>query len=1130
MLREQLHLKLGDHRKNRTDNPPAITEVASDSSESSDGSESDDQEWPIKGILRETSTEYLIDWEGPYEPTWEPKENASAAAVEAWNRKRKTTRERTSLSRLASEGTCETGSSVSSLSETPSDPTDSQHTNIKSEIDQSDTDQSDTESIASSALFVHQDNLPDIVSSLKTEYVEASGCSLASISSYSESSTRYRSQDNDAAAFEYVPETPSPPAYLRPGELDEATASDASGRGPAGSSQPHPVSPCSLPEQYFAGNHEVSLGSSYPASPGLGLCSGVSEITAASNRRLNRDPASQPVDLLGPIIGGTLRLSYGISHFSHNLPDSGLVHWTCGDSIPETILPTLSQNSGDLVLEGSIQSIHPIPGSPIAISSDQIMEDKEVDPPGHPVADGSREQYGDLSTPASKEKMHNTWGQLSVEAHAVETPSSMDDIEASVPPPVPETTAPLSVRADPDLFAHPHIAVHHGHSEPLLPPSELAHADQGGQPSFQTIHPGALTVTGTEEVTPGAVNLGPSEFAITLPMDSRVKDDYERVITDAATCIRQFFDSFQPSSQISELERAAIHTEMRQVIDRLSNVSTHPDLNISDHLKDPDRNLEKQASWAEYSSAKFLFLGHLIEIAGAHELHIILAVQNQKKQAILERYLKGKGFLYTRPRENMGSDLEVSLVKGSISFGIHPSESPRELYKPPCAIFALDSYFSPKSPSVQHIRTTYARNGSLLPVIWFLVAKTTEHIERCLPDGPEPDRLRLLAHYVARFHDEVGDLQDDALGVHEDAEEILGYLLDSVAGWPLPPIEPLRFVSLEDLECYSPGEAMVAAQKRALDEEPGNQSSKRARVDTQTDTQPTASTSAPGQTLDLDLKSLEKHLLQMKSVHAAEKGQLEAELARVNARCHELEHALSRLQYRYEDRTKELHVTRQKSDSVAEKSKSLEQRFEKQKETISTLKEERSDLKRELDEARQALKDGGGSPAELEAAREEIRRLQKENLDLVRKADYERHQSEYTREQYQNASSAAAQSGTENRQLVADNEALKRKADTNITKLREMHVSEESVRNIARIEELETILATRDEFLRRREDELREIRKNRPSTRSTSTQPRSPKWAASSRPTSPGVVHNGNGNGAIGGRGSALRYSSEMPF
>jgi chromosome segregation ATPase len=281
--------------------------------------------------------------------------------------------------------------------------------------------------------------------------------------------------------------------------------------------------------------------------------------------------------------------------------------------------------------------------------------------------------------------------------------------------------------------------------------------------------------------------------------------------------------------------------------------------------------------------------------------------------------------------------------------------------------------------------------------------------------------------------------------------------------------------------------------------------------------------------LDRDLQSLEKNLIQMKHIHGSEKAQLQAELARANSRFEEIEKALGILQHRYESRMNELHAIRQERDRLSENKPSLEQRIEKQKETISSLKEERAELKRELDEARLALKDGGGSPAELETAREEIRRLAKENSNLERKAEFEKNQSEYMREQYQTASTAAAQSGTESRHLAAENERLKRKAESNAVRLSELHMKDESVRHIARIEELELILATRDEFLRRKEDELREIRKNRPSTRSTSTQPRSPKWAGS-RPTSPGVGNNGNGNGGIGGRGSALRYSSEMPF
>lgn len=103
-------------------------------------------------------------------------------------------------------------------------------------------------------------------------------------------------------------------------------------------------------------------------------------------------------------------------------------------------------------------------------------------------------------------------------------------------------------------------------------------------------------------------------------------------------------------------------------------------------------------------------------------------------------------------------------------------------------------------------------------MVWFLIANTCEHVERCLPDLPEVDRMRVLLQYSARLHDEVGDLQEDAFGVHESAEEILNYLMDSFASWPLPAIEPLHFVSPEELESSTPSsdESHPTAQKRSL--------------------------------------------------------------------------------------------------------------------------------------------------------------------------------------------------------------------------------------------------------------------------------------------------------------------------
>ncbi|KAI3128692.1 hypothetical protein CBS147326_6717 [Penicillium roqueforti] len=1113
MLREQLRSpKLQSHHRKNTDRPSATIVVISDSSESSDGSDLDDEEWPIKCILRETDTEYLIDWEGPYDPTWEPKENASELAIRVWNKQK--ARRSSALDRKSTSRRITQSPSVVEVSSSSSEENTGQGDSYRTTFDETEDTDSDNHSRASSSLFVQQDNISEIVDSLQSQYIEVSGCFYGTASLPQSPSTNPRLQ-----ADEYIPESPIPPEYPQRGEWDDVNTQ-----------QPGP---------YSAEINNVSELLSHPNTPGVGLSSNVSEIAETPVQ-----PSSLGTDFSCP---GSYPFYNTPSHNNLTfgscgsiLRDCVFVRSTYLSSIPETVCQNLSQHPEELSAEGFTR---PMPSFSNLVQEEpfgEIMEDKEPKPSDPSLSAATLDRYGQLPGSTPTEMIRNAWAklseanqsELSQPANAVQTPSYVGDIEASMPVSIPETTALLSVRPDTDSFSNSHTAVHHGHSEPLLPPSELAHEAHMSQPSLQTIHPSALTVTDMDEVVaPGSVHLGPSEFAVPLPMNARVKDHYERVLSDAATCIRKFFDSFQSNTQVSEPEREVLHSHMREVIARLSNVATYPDLNFANHLKNTDPDFAEEASWAEMSSAKFFLLGHFMKIVGTHELHLILAVQDEKKQGVLERYLQGKGFAYTRPRAEMGSTLEVSLAKGSLSFGIHSSETARELYKPPSAIFALDSYFKPKSPFIQHLRTTYARNGSLLPVIWFLVANTSEHIERCLPESPDPDRLRLLVHYIARFHDEAGELQDDALGASEDAEEILGYLLDSVAGWPLPTIKPLNLVSLEELECDSSSsdEAMPPAHKRTLDEKPDEHSSKRARIGTQEDSQLTESTKPPTQTLDRDLISLEKNIIQMKHIHASEKAQLQAELARANSGFREMERALGILQHRYESRTKELHVTRQERDRVVEHKPSLEQRVEKQKETISSLKQERAELKRELDEARQALKNGGGSNAELEMAREEIRRLTKENSNLERKAEFEKNQSEYTREQYQTASTAAAQSGTENRHLATENERLKRKAESNAVQLRELHMKDESVRHLARIEELELTLASRDEFLQRKEEELREIRKNRPSTRSTSTQPRSPKWAGS-RPTSPGVGHNGNGNGGHGGRGSALRYSSEVPF
>lgn len=241
----------------------------------------------------------------------------------------------------------------------------------------------------------------------------------------------------------------------------------------------------------------------------------------------------------------------------------------------------------------------------------------------------------------------------------------------------------------------------------------------------------------------------------------------------------------------------------------LSNVATHPDLNIVEHIKDSDSDFAKEAAWADYSSAKFLFLGYLVEFASSRDIHLVIMVNGERTQKVVERYLMGKGLAYTRPREEMGlgTNLEVSMVKGSLSLGIQSTQSDGilETYKAPSAIIALDSSFNPKSPPVEHMRTTFARQSTLLPAIRLVVSNSSEHVELCFSNLPDTRALCSTIQYTIRLQDMVGDLQDDALGVQEDVEEILSFLLSDNfhASWPLPPIEPITILSAEELDATS---------------------------------------------------------------------------------------------------------------------------------------------------------------------------------------------------------------------------------------------------------------------------------------------------------------------------------------
>ncbi|EED17923.1 conserved hypothetical protein [Talaromyces stipitatus ATCC 10500] len=761
----------------------------------------------------------------------------------------------------------------------------------------------------------------------------------------------------------------------------------------------------------------------------------------------------------------------------------------------------------------------------------------------------SSRRFDDIPGSTPKEKLQNAHARLRAPASVAPTsvaesatPSSAGDIEPVVPVSVPQTTLPLSTRAheNPENLAAS-VEEQGDATDVIVVSPALLFPEQA---SVQTIQPSAIFEK-TEHCLPGSLRLGPSEFAVTMPMDSVGKDNYERALAEHSESVKLLLSGFKSGDGTvpSQSEQAQVISDIRHLIEKLDNVAIHTDLNIAEHVKQSKWDSHKEASWAEYTSSKFLFLGHLIEIAGAQDLHILFMVGKKETAELVERYFQGKGFAPVRPRAEMHGHVELSLVNGSLSVGILSTEHDGtvETYRPPAVIIALDSSFNTSSPVVEHLRTTYTRNGNLLPVVHLMIANSSEHIQRCLPDLPEPQRLRLLVHIVKSLVDVLGDLQDDALGVQDDAEEIFTCLMseDFNVSWNLPPIEPLHILVSNDLQTQEPLGAQApdpmttgsSVNKRIFDTlDAVAPDSKRQRLHlsqdlTQTTTQ---STAPPSQTLDLTakLQALEARLVEMKTDHAAEVDRLQETITDYETRSKERIKGWEDLQHRYETRNKELHQLRRERDGLTVDKAKLEQKVVKQQEEITKLKDERTQLKHDLESARKDLKAEGGLSGELETLRQKIRELTDDHTKLTKTLEYEKKQAEYAREQYQNASSRAAELANEKQALQSQQMILQSQVDAEAVKLKELKLQNGEAKHLARVKELEQTLESRESLLRKKEEELRTIRNNRPATRATSTQPRSPKsWGNGSRPTSPGINNNGLGN-----RGSGLRFSSEMSF
>lgn len=186
---------------------------------------------------------------------------------------------------------------------------------------------------------------------------------------------------------------------------------------------------------------------------------------------------------------------------------------------------------------------------------------------------------------------------------------------------------------------------------------------------------------------------------------------------------------------------------------------------------------------------------------------------------------------------------------------------------------------------------------------------------------------------------------------------------------------------------------------------------------------------------------------------------------------------------------------------------------------FATVNEKNASLEAELKGSRDALLNSTElSVAEREGFHGQIRTLKESMVGLDKKVTNLNHDLEYCREQYQTASNAAVEATTRVSELEAELTVAQRKASGEAVKLATLNQKNENVELRAEVQQLGLEVKVREDLLRRKEEELRDLKHGRTGvvTRGNSV------GGKSSRGASPGPGAGGYMGGKVGG--SALRF------
>ncbi|KAL9114751.1 MAG: hypothetical protein Q9227_001430 [Pyrenula ochraceoflavens] len=679
--------------------------------------------------------------------------------------------------------------------------------------------------------------------------------------------------------------------------------------------------------------------------------------------------------------------------------------------------------------------------------------------------------------------------------------------------------------------------------------------------------------------------LFPSEYAVALPAEGHMQHRYREWFREKD--LKNIGRFLRRSDSVTR-QGMPLGDSMRSLIAQLNLAAVHPDFNIDpqkfESLALSSKGPASEAAWADMGSTKFAFLGELLSELARYRPAPSIMIMARSGQTIetLDIYLRGKDIPFRRPipsAPRQDAPVNVILVPSDDKSCQHKALQTEQR---PEMVLDFDGSMTADDP---FLRMFDGNNSQMptMPLVHVIVVNSPEHVDKCLPRSMPPDeRMRnlvLISTHLRRalgrlpigagltaeqLHYQMEDLSQTPTRMFSQqtlsaAKMVAACLLSDNFrdNWRLVPLPHLDLHGIENTITLLEASAGPMSNSHSRTGTPTTL--KRGRDQTGTPVSSKRMKGTPLQEIthisdslkdsQSQIDDLSSRLRSERAAHATETSTLHTSLSDTQVRLAAMTDSLSKLQHRYEIQRQSLRALTKEKSTVEANLAASETKRERLVAENSILKDQRTALNNDLNAAREQLKAGDAGPlaGDIEATREKIASLERERDNAIKSAESVKKDFEFTRQQYQTASNAAADHANSITELEAKVARLEKEASDEKRRIKDMNAKEEVRQERARTERLEGELKMMEKVLARKEEELERAKNGRRGvqTRASSVQPpgaASPRLVArgggagadvGSRGTSPlpGAVMDGPGPGlrfagaaaGIGGRASVLR-------